>query len=157
VTTTSASCRVLGLALVVLGAGACAALPRLRDIPTEPGSPAEAREAYVRACAPCHGADGRGNGTVAPAPAVRPTDLTRLAAAHGGVFPREHVIAVIAGEEPIDAHGTREMPVWRQRFGPPSGATAAASLLARRRLELLASYVESLQRPPALTPPRRSD
>ena len=38
------------------------------------------------------------------------------------------------------------VPVWSERFGPPSGATAAATLYARRRLEMLASYIASLQR-----------
>ena len=73
-------------------------------------------------------------------------DLTHLAERHGGTFPREYVIAVVAGAPPIAAHGTREMPVWSERFGPPSGATAAATLYARRRLEMLASYIASLQR-----------
>jgi hypothetical protein len=38
------------------------------------------------------------------------------------------------------------MPVWSQRLG--TGTAAAASLYARRRLELLADHVGSLQRTP---------
>jgi len=56
------------------------------------------------------------------------------------------VIAAIAGERELPAHGTREIPVWSQRFGTRSGAPAVASLYARRRLEALADYVASLQR-----------
>jgi mono/diheme cytochrome c family protein len=107
---------------------------------------AEARESYQRACAPCHGTDARGGGPVARALAVPPPDLTGLAARAGGRFPRERVIDVIAGEREIVAHGTRQMPVWSQRFGPPdAGGPAIASLYARRRLELLADYLASLQ------------
>jgi hypothetical protein len=77
---------------------------------------------------------------------VRPPDLTALAARHGGRFPREWVIDVISGEREIPAHGTREMPVWSDRFGPGSGAAHVASLYARRRAELLADHLQSLQR-----------
>jgi mono/diheme cytochrome c family protein len=106
----------------------------------------EGRDAYLRACASCHGADATGGGPVAAVLCVPPPDLTNLARTHGGHFPRERTIAVISGEHEVDAHGTREMPVWSQRFGGNSGATAAASLHARRRLELLTDYLESVQR-----------
>jgi hypothetical protein len=84
---------------------------------------------------------------VAPALLVHPPDLTLLAARHGGTFPRDHVIAVVAGENEPAAHGTRQMPVWSQRFEPSaSGATAVASAYSRRRIEMLADYLESIQR-----------
>ena len=108
----------------------------------------EARASYVRACASCHGLDGRGDGPTAPSLRVLPADLTVLSARNGGAFPRDFVIAVIAGERAVPSHGTREMPVWSQRFGADTGASATASLYARRRLELLADYVASLQRTP---------
>ena len=76
-----------------------------------------------------------------------PPDLTTLTIRRGGEFPRPDVVAVIAGEHELPAHGTREMPVWSQRFGTGSAAPAVASLYARRRLEALADYVASLQRP----------
>ena len=115
-----------------------------------PGTPdpQEARATYVRACASCHGVDGRGDGPMAPCLREPPTDLTALRARYGGAFPRDRVIAVIAGEVPVPSHGTREMPVWSQRFGADSGAEAAASLYARRRLEMLADYIASLQEHP---------
>lgn len=139
--TTSAVGR--GAALAV-GAGivALSCTPRWPGLDTSD----DGRTSYLRACAPCHGEDGRGDGPVAPALTVSPADLTTLAARHGGDFPREYVIAVIAGERQMPAHGTQEMPVWSQRFGTGSGASAAASLYARRRLEQLADYVASLQR-----------
>jgi len=126
------------LALGALHLAACRSVGPARD----PGN--EASDGFRRACASCHGTDGRGDGPVAPALLVKPADLTTLAARHGGTFPRDYVIAVITGEQEIGAHGTREMPVWSERFGTTSGA-AVASWYARRRVELLADHVASLQ------------
>jgi mono/diheme cytochrome c family protein len=106
----------------------------------------DGRTWYVRACASCHGEGGRGDGPVAAALRNPPPDLTTLAVRRGNGFPRDYVIAVITGERELPAHGTREMPVWSQRFGA-GGAPAVASLYARRRLEDLADHVAALQRP----------
>ncbi|HZP41681.1 MAG TPA: c-type cytochrome [Candidatus Binatia bacterium] len=109
------------------------------------GDPAAAGGAiYRRACASCHGLDARGDGAVAAALRVPPPDLTRLAARNAGTFPRARVLDVITGRAPLAAHGTREMPVWNERFGP--GAGHVASFWARRRDELLADYLASVQR-----------
>ena len=108
------------------------------------GEAEEGKLSYRRACASCHGIDGRGSGPVAPALRTPPADLTTLTARHQGDFPRDHVIAVIVGERELPGHGTREMPVWSERFGP--GAGRVASGWARRRVELLADHVASLQR-----------
>lgn len=53
---------------------------------------------------------------------------------------------MMSGDRALPSHGTREMPVWPQRFGQP-GAPAAgmASIYARRRLEMLSDYLESIQ------------
>jgi len=108
----------------------------------------EGRQEYLLACASCHGEDGRGGGPVAPVLRTTLPDLTLLTRQHDGTFPRPYVIAVLAGEHEVTAHGSREMPVWSQRFAPSAtGAAAAASIYARRRLELLTNYIESLQRP----------
>ncbi len=115
--------------------------------PSSPGALAAAAEDYRAACAPCHGVDARGTGPVAASLRQPATDLTRLAARNGGTFPYDDTVAVIAGERAVDAHGTREMPIWSLRFGAASGATAVASIDARRRVALLARYLATLQRP----------
>jgi mono/diheme cytochrome c family protein len=106
----------------------------------------EARDEYLGACASCHGAEGHGDGPESAALTGAVPDLTHLAAQHGGAFPRQYVIDIMTGDRPLAAHGAREMPVWRERFGPVSGATAAAALYARRRMELIADHLEGLQR-----------
>lgn len=106
----------------------------------------EGRDLYVDLCASCHGINATGDGPVEPALKVVPPDLTRLSHNHGGTFPRELVVAMITGEQALPAHGSRDMPVWSQRFAPRSGATGAAAVYMRRRVELIARYIESLQR-----------
>ena len=136
--------RPLLLALAALAA--CTRDAAIEPIWKAGPTPEDARESYVRACASCHGADGRGARPEDPKLEGHVPDLTLLAERHGGVFPRQYVIDVMTGEVPIPAHGDHGMPVWRQRFGPDSGATAAAAFYARRRLELLADHMQSLQR-----------
>ena len=106
----------------------------------------DGRQAYVDACASCHGLDAKGHGPVAAELKTTPPDLTQLAARYGGNFPREIVIQTITGARAIPAHGPREMPVWSQRFGHAHAATAAAEVYARRRVEVMTDYLESIQR-----------
>jgi mono/diheme cytochrome c family protein len=105
----------------------------------------DGRGIYLRACAACHGEAAHGDGPAASALRTPPPDLTLLAQRAGGAFPRGDVIAVITGDRTLPAHGTREMPIWSARFGSGTG-TAAAAFDARRRLELLADYLASIQR-----------
>jgi mono/diheme cytochrome c family protein len=141
--------RATGAVLILIALTSCVLQrERLREgiAPTREESLSEGRRAYERACASCHGLDARGGGTVAPTLKMRPSDLTQLAARNGGVFPRERVAAVIAGDVPVTAHGTAEMPVWRTRFGPASsGAAGAAALSTRRWLDAILDYLETLQ------------
>src|SRR5262245_3014047 len=137
------------ITLALLALASCASeRDRLRQeiAPTREQILREGQQTYERACASCHGVDARGDGPVAPTLKVPPSDLTTLARRHGGVFPRDQVVAVVTGTTPITAHGTAEMPVWRMRFGPTSsGATAAAALRTRRWLEGMVDYLETLQ------------
>jgi hypothetical protein len=72
--------------------------------------------------------------------------LTHLAETMGSGFSHQYVVDVITGARDVPAHGTREMPVWEDRFGrAESGAEAAAALWVQRRLDALATQVESMQ------------
>ena len=102
------------------------------------------RESFQFYCAPCHGADGRGNGPTASALTTRPADLTSLARRNDGAFPRERVLAFVTGTgRPLAAHGSSEMPVWGPIFRglDPSDARVA------RRVDNIVEYVGSLQAP----------
>lgn len=137
---TASLTRTLLIAALVASVAACGL--RIR-----PPSMQDGQQLYLSACASCHGTDGTGDGPVTAALKTAPPDITRLAEQHGGQFPRELVIATIAGERDIPAHGTREMPVWSQRFGTGgSGAPAVAGAYARQQLEMLTDHIESMQR-----------
>ena len=98
---------------------------------------------YQFYCSSCHGPTGRGGSP--PADTVPPPpDLTGLARANGGVFPRDRVRSTITfgkGGGEIRAHGTVDMPVWGTIFHglePSDGMTET-------RIENLVNFVETLQ------------
>jgi mono/diheme cytochrome c family protein len=104
------------------------------------------RTAYLRYCSACHGTEARGDGTVAPTLNPKPADLTRLAANNGGTFPFTRVQEIIDGRNPIVAHGRPAMPVWGEVFGHEAAAsTVAAPAQTRGKVQLIASYLASIQ------------
>lgn len=102
------------------------------------GQRLDGKTAYLTLCAWCHGASARGDGPVAPHLNQKPTDLTKLAAANGGIFPSERVYDVIDGRRAIRAHGTREMPVWGM-------ARRISPTLYRARIRAIVDYLAGLQ------------
>jgi len=93
-------------------------------------------------CAACHGADGTGDGPVAPALKAKPPDLTQLRKNSNGKFPSDRVRATIAGEDVVKSHGSREMPVW----GPIFHQIDYDQDLGNVRIENLVKYLESIQK-----------
>jgi mono/diheme cytochrome c family protein len=67
-------------------------------------------------CAGCHGLDGKGNGPLVEFLNTKPKDLTTLAHENQGAFPFRRIYEIIDGRYPIGAHGTKDMPVWGERF-----------------------------------------
>ena len=76
----------------------------------------EGKSEYQSSCAACHGEDGKGNGPVSSQLKVPPSDLTVLAKKNNGVFPVKSVYEVIDGRQAVLAHGTRDMPIWGNRY-----------------------------------------
>ena len=64
------------------------------------------------------GIDGKGKGPLAGQLKVAPTNLTALAKKNNGVFPFDAVYETIDGIKVIIAHGTRDMPIWGNRYTP---------------------------------------
>ena len=107
------------------------------------GRTASADSEMFRAyCASCHGVAGNGDGPVAPALRVPPSDLTTLARRNGGRFPAVRVFQSIEGSAAFPAHGSREMPVWGTVFRQRSGSNEAQVKL---RVRNLTNYIEALQ------------
>jgi mono/diheme cytochrome c family protein len=136
------------VAVVALVGGLAAAPPAIAtDEATE--WTAEGRRLYLRWCASCHGAGGRGDGAVAPALGEPPADLTRLAQRNGGEFSVVAVFSAIDGTTMPRAHGVSEMPVWGQVLRDAPGDAHAADAVEKARDAILAitDYVRTLQRP----------
>lgn len=116
---------------------------------------AEGRAAFAAHCSACHGVDGTGHGPKAGGLAHQPSDLTRIAARHGGRFPADRVFETIAGLDMPDQHGTREMPVWGDVFVSEAVGDSVslndalkASDAAARRIAGLVAYLEAIQAAP---------
>jgi mono/diheme cytochrome c family protein len=73
---------------------------------------------FQSSCASCHGTDGKGKGPVSEQLKVPPSNLTMLAKNNNGVFPTNAVYETIYGSKTVPTHGTREMPIWGDRFNP---------------------------------------
>lgn len=112
--------------------------------PSPAEEPSPGRAAYLKYCGACHGSEGQGNGVVAGLMTPRPTDLTRLAAQHGGKFPYVSVTEVIDGRKNLAAHGSSEMPVWGEIFRTEKAAMQGETLV-RGQVQLITDYVASIQ------------
>jgi mono/diheme cytochrome c family protein len=131
------------LALVMLSAPAAA------DEALEQG-----KADFMHLCAPCHGADAKGDGQQTATLKKRPADLTQVTAKYGR-FPEDRVFETIAGIDMPEGHGTREMPSWGDVFiSEGVGASTKiedalrASDDASRRIAGLMRYIESIQAAP---------
>ncbi len=71
---------------------------------------------YNNSCVACHGASGKGDGPVGDFLTTVPPDLTVMQKNNGGVFPVIAVYDMIEGTMLPGAHGTRDMPIWGNRF-----------------------------------------
>lgn len=96
---------------------------------------------YDAYCAVCHGKDGKGKGPMASSLKVVPPDLTRIRTRSPGTFPSRRLEKIISGEEYLQGHGTREMPIW----GPIFSQIAWDQDLGRVRIDNLVRHLEQLQ------------
>ncbi len=102
---------------------------------------------FQRSCATCHGVDATGNGPSAAFLNVKPTDLTQLSKNHGGVFLFWRVYEKIEGSKDfvIRGHGSREMPIWGERFRFEKSDSADHKMGVRGRILSLVYYLQSIQ------------
>jgi len=101
---------------------------------------------YHNACAVCHGADARGNGIMSRYLTVKPTNLRQLRVIPGGSFPFWEVYRKIDGQSEIRGHGTRDMPIWGDRFRAQAGGDGkSAQSQAAGRILSLVFYLQYIQ------------
>ena len=107
---------------------------------------------FMNSCATCHGVDGTGAGPMAGYLSGSIPDLTMLSDQNGGVFPVTNVYTTIDGTNTTGPHGSREMPIWGQRYSFQGKASAnpdfraeEAEVFARFRILALTEYLASIQ------------
>lgn len=101
---------------------------------------------YQNSCAVCHGVDGKGQGPMGRFLIVRPSDLTLLSKKNSGTFPFWQTYRAIDGRDAIRGHGTREMPLWGDRFRSQAGGNDTGSRAqAAGRLLALVFYLQHIQ------------
>jgi len=120
-----------------------------------PSASAEAQESeviaggeleYQNACAICHGVDARGNGIMSRYLTVKPASLRQLRLTPGGNFPFWEVYRKIDGQFEIRGHGTRDMPIWGDRFRAQAGGDGkSAQSQAAGRILSLVFYLQYIQ------------
>jgi len=101
---------------------------------------------YQHACAICHGVEARGNGIMSKYLTVTPANLRRLTLTSGGNFPFWEVYRKIDGQFEIRGHGTRDMPIWGDRFRAQAGGDGkSAQSQAAGRILSLVFYLQYIQ------------
>lgn len=108
---------------------------------------------YMANCASCHGLGGKGDGPVAEVLTTKPSDLTQIRARYSGTYPADEIYRAINGQNMINPHGSREMPVWGPRYWRLASDQATSvphdvdmQAMVHGRITALVQYIESLQK-----------
>ena len=147
--------RKVGFAVLLALLGLAVALGPTDVVGQEPDEnpgfmAAKGRITYGRYCANCHGADGKGGGSIAKFLKIPPTDLTMIEPDEEGNFPQQRLSEIIDGQSEVRGHGSREMPIWGDVFkNPLSEAYATGDESgedrAQRMIRELIYYLETIQ------------
>lgn len=135
----------LSRVIIVWALAVAFAIPFSREVATAPPfviSSRSGRDLFQFYCSTCHGREGKGDGPVASSLKRPPPDLTTIARRNNGHFPSDAIVRLVSGEDqPVGAHGSREMPVW----GPMFLGLEPHDRLTRIRIENVVRFVESIQ------------
>lgn len=127
---------------VCLAQEKAATAPVVKKAPIQPTSAASGKDMFNQYCAPCHGADAKGNGPAATAMKSAPTDLTQLTRKHDGKFPAAKVASVLNFGSGLPSHGSADMPVWGPLF---RSLDKYHDSVVQQRVSNIIGYIESLQ------------
>lgn len=96
---------------------AVAALAALADTMAARATAEAGRQrGYRNRCAVSHGASATGDGSYGAIIGPKLPDLTVLSRNNSGVFPVERIEETIDGSKMSKSHGTRDMPIWGDRY-----------------------------------------
>ncbi|MEO0381701.1 MAG: cytochrome c [Pseudomonadota bacterium] len=105
------------------------------------------KQIFETHCAVCHGLNAYGDGPMAPALVVQPTDLSQLTAENGGVFPVARIVMRIDGRDPLVSHGSM-MPVYGSFFdvdSVPLKAETGQPIMTSSPIVDLVAYLRTFQ------------
>lgn len=135
---------LLGSLVLIIG---CSQSRKLQSDPI-----AQGKASFDSYCISCHGVSATGDGPVAAALTIRPTDLTQLRNENNGTFPTDKVYSTIDGREVMYSHGTREMPIWgniwRENNGKPRPEEDVHDQISQ-----IVEYLRSIQAPKVASNP----
>jgi mono/diheme cytochrome c family protein len=108
------------------------------------------QEEYRQHCAACHGLEGRGDGPIGQMLKTPAPNLARIAQRNGGTYPVEKIYDIIEGSSVVAAHGTRDMPLWGDRYRRDAkpqtpDQSDVATQQAQQRILSLVYYLGTLQ------------
>jgi mono/diheme cytochrome c family protein len=132
----------VAVAALTVSAAVVSAQTKIEKGPIKQTPASNGKQMFDTYCAVCHGKDAKGGGPAAAALKKAPADLTRISARNGGSFPDVKVKRFIEGLDQVDAHGTRDMPMWGELF---RSLDAGNSGFAQIRVQALNDYLKSLQ------------
>ncbi len=143
---TSSLARRLSVAGTAALFSACVALPLAMAAENEEPALVAGKFEFTQSCSSCHGIGGTGDGPIVPLLKEKPANLTLIAKKNGGEFPFWSTYQMIDGRKPMGGHGSREMPIWGDRFKEASGAGShGAEAVVRGRILELIAYLQSIQ------------
>jgi mono/diheme cytochrome c family protein len=111
--------------------------------PPQPEQQLAGSSVFRTYCEVCHGRSGQGDGPLAESMRVRPPDLTLIAKKNGGTFPRERVVRMVDGRNPVKGHGGPDMPVWGDAFKNVGAGNSEAAVQAK--IKSVVDYLETIQ------------
>jgi mono/diheme cytochrome c family protein len=129
---------LVAVTTLALAAGAASAQTKVTSAPAQ-RTAIDGKTMFHSYCAVCHGTEGKGDGPAAKALKKTSTDLTKISFSNGGAFPDVRVRRYIEGLDEVDAHGSRDMPIWGGVF------KAIDRDMAQIRIATLVEYVKTLQ------------
>lgn len=129
---------------VCLGLILCASLPL---VPGKGLAQQSGKQDYMKFCAGCHGADGKGNGPDYHAiGGPKPPDLTLISRRNGGAFPLHRIEDIVDGRATIPSHNRLDMPIWGvDLLKPGETPNARSNAEIKARIDGIVRYIQSIQ------------
>jgi mono/diheme cytochrome c family protein len=93
-------------------------------------------------CRSCHGAEAKGDRSVAQYLTIPPADLTKISERHGGEFPEEEIYEIIDGRD-VPGHGSRDMPIWGDAF--KTVTETESEEVVEEKIQALVVFLKSIQ------------